>query len=392
MKISTKVKKYQKKINEKCLLNLVSITFIIQIFLSFKLWISTRLFPTIPLIRYLKLSAPFDFILIGGFIVLLISSIICEKKEIKIGILVFLLILIFLDINRLQPWTYLYLIIYGFVAVRDQIKSNLSLKVVFQIIVIGAFFWSGISKLNYYFLEVTYISILEKVFEIKDFSFFIEYLELGFIIGGLEIFVSLLLIGNRTRKKGVILAVLAHVFIIFYVSPFGINNDMIVIPWNVLMIVIVIFSFYKEGQLSWLKNIGRKRQILNLSLITLILVLPVFNLIEKWDNFLSFNLYSDKIKNLIIIIEDKELPKLDKPLLDEFEKLSGVEGGKILNIGKWGFIDMNVPFYPEDWVRKEICSYFCSMNILEESLYFIEYKGLLKLENMITFSCEDLRK
>lgn len=390
-KLKTKTTKNKAQSIDNQIIRLLSFTFSIQIILSFNLWINTRGFPMTPIISGIELSPPFDFLICIIFIALLLCNTIFKRTNLNTGLVIILFLLIIQDINRLQPWTYIYLIAFILMSINSFLNIEELIKDAFQIIIIGAFFWSGISKLNYHFLEVTYLNILEKVFRIEQLDMFINYQEFGFIIPLIEISVAILLIINKTRNSGVILAISSHLFIIYFVSPLGINNDMIVIPWNLLMIIIVYLVFYNrkivEG-FKW-KNVNEK--IVKSIVILFVIILPFFNLFDKWDNFLSFNLYSDKIKNLLIVIDDKEISKLDQKLQNRFVNLNGIEGGKVLSLTQWSFQELNTPYYPEKKVLNTIQEYFCQFQLPKESLIFLEFNGKFTSENITRFYCGDER-
>jgi len=362
---------------EKPIVRSTSLTLLLQIIYSSNLWLSVREFPLIPVFESLKEFHFLEYILLFPLIVSLLVNIFLPNKNGSALIFFSLLCLVLLDINRLQPWTYIYLIIYALSFLETGLNKNTTIRGGMQILIIGLFFWSGISKLNYNFLDLSFITILTKSFKIQDLSFFINYKEIGFFIPVIEILASLFLLFNRSRKLGIGLVVSCHLFIIFFVSPFSLGKDFIVIPWNILMIYLTLLVFKNSKNIEGFEWHGKKEKVIKIVVIILVLILPSLNQIGKWDHFMSFSLYSDKTDNLLIVVEDAYVHKLSPSLQKRFVKSKEIDGGQILNLLDWSFKELKTPYYPEDWVLDEISKTICKYGIPAESLVFLKIRGAI---------------
>jgi hypothetical protein len=82
-------------------------TLIVSIFLSGHLWGGYRTFPYAPIINGFFIDQPFDLILIGLAIISWVCSLFLKNHRLFIFCSLCIgVILVLLDINRLQPWFY----------------------------------------------------------------------------------------------------------------------------------------------------------------------------------------------------------------------------------------------------------------------------------------------
>ncbi|MDN5201797.1 hypothetical protein QQ008_10500 [Fulvivirgaceae bacterium BMA10] len=262
----------------------------------------------------------------------------------------------------------------------------------FRIILIGTYLWSGIHKINPSFIEIAYPSIMEGLFGMTDPDFVESTRILGYGIPVVEILISFGLFFPRSRHIAVYFAILSHLFILWYLGPLGINQNSIVYPWNIAMILMVwILFFNSEDKIVFLKQQPYKWKILNLKIILLVWIFPVFNFIGYWDNYLSFSLYSEKMTDMYVAIEENELQKFKDRFDNCFVELEGITGGKIIDINKWALKELNVPVYPETRIYKQIAEVFCGYNISQDKLIFIEATRPLGFGSLHSYSCRDLQ-
>ena len=377
---------------ENVIVRITSITFILQIIYSIKLWINFRSFPKVPIFENIQLiydsfSYPILFLLLG---LLLLNS--TRPGAIVNGlILIVLSIFIIDDVNRMQPWVYLYLIIFLLTVINRLQGSKEMLINQLWIILIGVYFWSGISKLNYSFLETTYLEVLTKVFRIEDTSSFIAYREFGFLIPIIEIAAAILIISKSYRTVGVLLAILTHVFIIYFVSPFALGNNYIVIPWNILMILFLLILYHRKPEANNIWENRFSERLVVIALSVLVLMLPFLNLLGRWDNYLSFNLYSGKFEHLLVLVEDESFELLDENVKEAFEPITKLRGKSMLNVTAWAHRELRTPSYPEGWVLDRICKKFCNYDTSNKNMQFERFVGQYGNDKMKRLNCADIK-
>mgnify|MGYP001094696542 CR=1 FL=1 len=321
------------KNNFSFFVKVTGVCFLFGILISYNLWTNARSFPTFPVFESFVVPNWLISLLKFSLIGILITTIVFVRQRIINILLLFILILVFADQTRLQPWVYFYFL----VLLPFSLSKNKSFILNYlRFLFIGIYIWSGIHKLNPKFGELIFESILidgfkitnpDTLYHLKSFAFFIPITEL--IMGSFLFF-------RRTRKIGIAFVILSHLFILDYLI-FGLQGNWVIIPWNIFMIYAVIFLFYtQKDKLSLpIKNRG-----FTIILSIVLLLLPIGNLLGKIDQSLSFSLYDGRLKSLYEINSgsDTHYEILDDLLLE----------GSIIDYTVWSYDELNAPFYPEN--------------------------------------------
>lgn len=366
--------------------------FVFGILLSFQVWISNRFFPLAPFFEGIAVKGfTADIIILGVLIISLLAVIISGKIIFTRCALFSLTILLLQDQLRWQPWVYLYLLILIPFAIFKENKFHFSILSCLQFMIVGVYIWSGVQKFNSNFIDNTFKNILTVFFGLEDQTIVHSLNYLGYSIPVIEVCMGLSLVIPKFRDAGVIICILTHVFILGYLSPLGINSNSVVYPWNIAMIILVTLLFFRiKNPINFWSYENIKMKVLNLTMMTLVWVLPLFSFVNLWDNYLSFSLYSDKPNRYYIAIEANEIGKIDKRLHKYFVNIKGLSGGQIIDVDKWSMDVLNVPFYPERRVFKRIASSFCELGIDEEKLFFLEIEQPLNSNRIFAFTCKNL--
>lgn len=365
------------------------ISFLIGIIMSHRLWLSSRFFPTIPLDRTFSVSYPADIILLGLIILGLILTNFIKQRWLYILLFLSFVIVLIQDQLRWQPWVYLYLLILLPYGIIHQNKSNTDVLSYYQLVIIGLYFWSGLHKLNPNFNDFTFSKILTVIFPTAEPDFISKLSIWGYSIGIIEILTAVMLFWPRFRNIGILTAIITHVCILLYLSPAGVNQNSIVYPWNLSMILLVVLNFYKIKNLPFSWGPDKRVRILNFAAIILIWLLPALNFVGRWDHYLSFSLYSDKIPIFYIAVKDEEIAELDSRLHQYFVHIEGMSGGEIIDVNRWAMNELNVPFYPETRVFKKLSQSFCHSEIKNENIVFLEFERPLSKNKFVSFTCKD---
>lgn len=354
--------------------------------MSFNLWIPDRFFPMLPAFSFFaEVPNPIDlallFVLMGS---LLLTIFFRSKIPIALSILS-TISLVVLDQMRLQPWVYIYFsVLLCLLFLYDDEPSLINCL---RLICIGIYLWSGIHKINDNFLEVTFKSILEKIFSFNNRNVAQSILYFGYSIPVLEITCACLLFFHKSKKLGVVLATLIHFFILIFIIFIDSAKNDIVIPWNLAMIIIVLAAFYPTNSSHF--NFQSIKSKISASIILLLFwIAPYLNFVSLWDSYLSFSFYSDKVNAYYIAIEESELPKIDKRFESFFVELPNLKGGKIIDIYGWSLAELNVPFYPEDRVFKQLSNSFCRLGIANEKLIFLKVSNYPRRGQYIPYKCQ----
>lgn len=357
------------------IIRIITLGFIAGIALSWKLWfIEDRGFPLLPFADWVQDIFSLNTTSIPGgiLVVSLIFAFIYPKRAALIPALGGMIILILSDQMRLQPWVYMYFFLLLPFALLPKNSPQQTYLPYLQIILIGMYLWSGIHKLNPNFIEITFSNMLRHFLGMETIS---GLRFLGYTIPCIEILTGLLLVIPRFRKAGVRLAVLTHLTIMVYLSPVGVNDNYVVIPWNVTLALLVILLFWdKRNSLAFWKE--AKGLSLALPVFSLLLfgLMPALNFAGAWDDYLSFSLYSDKTKRYYIAIAENQVSRIDREVHPYFVNIEGMQGGEMIDVNEWAMEELNVPFYPERSAIRTLSVHFCKTGIPDEQLLFIEYQ------------------
>ena len=368
----------------------IVIAFITGILLSPNLWISDdRFFPMLKPFEIIpSLASPVDLILISLFVVLCFVWLFYENRIIGLMAIGSLGAMLLQDQMRWQPWVYLYfLLLIPFLLQSNNATNRRLVLICLQWIVAGVYIWSGIHKWNLNFVEGTFAHIIKSSGIGAEFQ---TWKKVGYMIPFIEVSTGLALITPKFRKAGIYIAIITHVVILLYLSSVALEPNSIVYPWNIAMIVLVYLLFWKTSDTLFVTFREIQVNFLLLIPVVMIWLFPLLNLFGYWDHYLSFSLYSSKPSRFYIAIEKGEIHKIDKRLKNYFADIQGLQGGQLIDVDKWAFSQLNVPFYPEMRLFKKLSTEFCRVGIDQDKLVFLElYYSNGTLYNK--FTCQELQ-
>jgi uncharacterized membrane protein YphA (DoxX/SURF4 family) len=318
--------------------------------LSHKLWMAERNFPIVPVFSFLKgLPSVFHIFLSSVAVLLLLSIILFRRSQKMIISFVFVGIILGLtDLNRWQPWFYQYLLFFfilSFYNYRcDNLKFQTNIITTFKLMIAGIYFWSGLQKLNPHFLTDTYPWLMEPFSNYTGQYFLNKIKFLGNAFPLIESLTGICLLIPSLQKASAIAACCMHLFILFVLSPFGHNYNPVVWPWNLAMIFFLLVLFYNETITDISNYRSAFRSVPSKIVLGLFVFAPLLNFFNKWDSYLSHNLYSGNTSNGSIYISDSTKKKLPEYLK---QYVTSDSTGNQINIKYWCMMELGVPAFPE---------------------------------------------
>lgn len=351
---------------------LLAIAFLGTFLLSFKLWISTRFYPVVPVFSFLRAVFPWDYIL---FFCALISSVCLfissesKKKLFTVTTVILILLLGICDQSRWMPYNYLYLCLLTATLVYywNNKPSLLTINAA-RLIVSFVYVWAGIHKINYNFIFNGFPS------SIPPFIAQVSFLQPLVLVGGclipfVEIFIGLGLLTRKFRLCALFAALLTHCVIIFQYLTGGLVFVPAVFYWNMMMIALVITLFL--GTRISLKEIFlRQSKILIFPLGLVLFIIPVTSFFYDVDTYLSWSIFAGK-KELI------EPVSISKSVRDgfpaEIQKYTFKSSATVsseryfLDVYKWSLGELGVFPYPEKRVFAAIVDTLCVLSKNEEN-------------------------
>ncbi len=354
--------------------------FLIGILGSYKLWLTYRVFPLAPLVEGLSAPAVVHNLILLVLAASLLLLIFRLNAWVILAFFLALTLALVLDQNRLQPWVYFYsLILVFFYHPKNDPNPELVLNAI-RLILICMYLWSGLHKLNASFLTIEFPQLVNDFFAEKYPFVFKLSKKIAILIPLIEIVAGILLIFPKRRLAGFVLVVCTHLFVLLLLS--GVDHNPIVLPWNIALILLGFLVFFKNN--TPLALSGWK----NLALVFLVGVMPLFNLVNAWGDYLSWSLYSAKNKLFYVAIAEKhwkQFKYLEPALISQGD----ASNPYIVDVNKWSFQELNVPVNPEYRVFRGISKHFCQSDFPENELFFMVYEKPVNSQNLTRWSCGD---
>lgn len=328
------------------------------IFLSPKLWVSTRFYPLVPAVPHLpSIPYPLDYICYAALILLLFAAAFVPKPRIYLfSFAAFIAIYSLWDQTRWQPWVYQYWLMLIALACYswkpDDVLGRRDALNICRLIMGCTYFYSGLQKMNTRFVSEGFPWVLNTMhIHVPDLGY------LGWVAAGVEVSIGLSLLTRRFRKIGMMNGIIMHIFILFSFGPWGRDWNSVVWPWNIIMIALIVLLFSKcdatFGDLVW-----RNRFVYQKVVLVIFGMLPTLSFFGYWPTDLSVALYTANLTEANLLVSDAikhELPPQVQPYVKP------ISGHLLLRIQDWSFGEMNVPPYAEiqsyTTVAKKVCKW-----------------------------------
>ena len=321
---------------------IICITWLVTKLLCLPLWLDTRSFPLVPVSDlFADLPASVHVILFVVSIISMLLLIFFDNKKVAWVLLIAEILSCLCDQNRWQPWQYQFLFMTAaYVIVRNQDR----LRINWQLIIAGIYFFSGISKFSSAFIhDIWQNLILHHFFGVAEPGKWL--LRAGYVLPVVEMIAGIVLL-TKMRKVAVWFLILMHLLILVGLGSSVINT--VILPWNIAMPV-MLFLLFSSVALPYQKDAFRKP----FTWITLLFwwVMPWLQLAGYWDKYLSSVLYSGGVEQLYICSDS---PVAAKQFASSFEQNKNVPCAASLSVYRWSMAEMNVPPYPEPRIYRAI--------------------------------------
>lgn len=341
------------------LIRVIALAIACSFLLSWRLWVSSRLFPLVPISNHLPaIPYPFDYIWFLSLLVLL--AVISFFTGSRTLILVFVGLAAALglwDQIRWQPWFYQYLFMLaavGFLTRRQtEAEINHAALDACRLIVASTYFWTGFQKLNVTFVRETWPDMASSlpsfwqsiVKQVPSYAIL--------VIPLLEILIGFGLFSRRFRNRAVLLAIGTHVAILILLFLTG--ENIVVWPWNVAMVLFVWILFWQDKKTTARRILLGKKAFQWLILL-LFGLLPALSLVGLWDSFLSSSIYSGNTYQAAIYLSPAVMARLPAPIHQHIWQSSQPF---FLDINRWAYAELHVPLYPEPRIYRQVARRIC---------------------------------
>lgn len=312
--------------------------------ISWKVWTPNRLIPAVPFFEWTQIPE-FSYSLFALSVGLLIYFLISNSSKYFLFLFLGIEILqLLLDQNRWQPWEFQFLLTTIFYL---SFRNSVHFKSLLLLLLSATYIFSGLHKFNTGFLESNWGNlILKNIFGIQNIWKSNDYLfYLGFIIPIIETILGILLLTLKNKIVPISGLIFMHIFIFLILSPLGVNYNVVVWPWNILM-ALSLFSIYKD-EFDYRFQVGFFKKTYTQFVLVLIFVLPTFNLFGAWEHYLSFGLYSGKNANICLCFDISAETRSLEPYISKTNKYNFCPNQSAIFLNKLALSELKVPIYPE---------------------------------------------
>jgi uncharacterized membrane protein YphA (DoxX/SURF4 family) len=295
--------------------------------------------------------------------------------------------LVMADVNRLQPWLYLY----GLALVALQMAGGRAGRgpeglAMVRLLIGFAWLWSGIMKLNPAFAADYFPGLMEP-FGLRAWA--AGHAPAAFLAGGIEAVAGVLFLIPRLQKWGLAGGLLVHAFILASLGPLGLNWNEVVWPWNLAFMGMAALATLGPRE-SRTAGGGGWGKILVVCLAGL---MPAFNLAGGWDHFLSHSYYSGRVPMTVFYFHPEDrfhIPESARPYVLQAEG----EETFFLPLEIWALGELKIPGYPEVWVRKNTAARLCACLEFPEKagLEIAEKHGQASSTQLYFLDCAQLQR
>lgn len=332
----------------RLLLRITILCFFSSILLSLPLWFGDKEFPKLP--AFDLFESPANWLEVGCFVLMMISCLtifINQKFRLVFWLLITsLLLLMLIDLNRVQVWTFMFGISFLSFSllspVLKQYGNTQNLSNGLRIILLAAYFWIGVNKLNPDFFS-TVLPYVTAPLQHK-FQWFMYFEELSYPVPFIQILAIPALLWKRTRNWTVIFMSFFHLAVILLVGVFSYNGNSVIIPLNIFFISALLLLFYRQE--FDLKEFRLRSRSMAFSILA-VLILPAFSWFLPYPHNLSLDIYSGRYSFDPIAIDASKIEQIP----DYLNKHSSKYGPHIyFDVYRWSMEEMNVPPFYESYI------------------------------------------
>jgi hypothetical protein len=326
--------------------------------LSWRLWVSSRLFPLAPVWDSLpSIPFPLDYIWFSSLFALLASIIFTtQPRKLVLIFLVLAGLLSLWDQTRWQPWFYLYFFMLAAIGFcgwkQSEAYGRQAALGACRLMIVCTYFWSGAQKLNASFIKETWPDMARVVAGhlpagmrgLMTTALAIPLVEMAIAVG---------LATRRYRPIAVASAIATHLFVLLLLISSGENA--VVWPWNLAMVLFVLILFWRDKETSPRRIIVGGR--FHAFVFLLFAVAPAFSFSDLWDSYLSAALYSGNTDQAVIYLSPAAIDHMPAAIHPHIWTSSQPF---FLDANRWSYGELNVPLYPEPRVYKKIAQRVCA--------------------------------
>jgi len=199
-----------------------------------------------------------------------------------------------LDVNRLQPWFYVYnaiIVFFLFYKGRvDDPNKFTSIFIFIQVIVASVYVYNGFNQLrNPLFIVTDFYDVILPLKKVLSDRQFLLVLKTGTAAPYILMFVGLGVLVRPVKYLAISMGLLLHLFLFILLFPSANNHNYALWFMNLVFGFMMLFLFSGKTQQRYFSYSFLFQKPLFYLLIAAFWIMPALHTINKWPGALSFN-------------------------------------------------------------------------------------------------------
>jgi len=329
---------------------------------SWRLWISTRLYPLAPLFG---LVPPFPYPLdhaVAAVLAALLVALVARPFSVPLaaGVVGLFAVLFVQDQSRLWPSFYEFFVLFLLLAARWPAGGEAEVARTLagmRFVVAAVYFWGGFQKLTPHFFREEFPRFLQPLTDLVPVE--VPFLPaLGLAAAVAEMLIGVGLVTTRFRSIALAEALMMHAVILVCIGPIRSHwNDSAWI-WSLATAALVVLLFHNAPpwharQLAAAPPLRCLPQGLAVVFVGL---LPVLDNVNRWDSALSFNVYTGNVSQGFILMAPEAAARLPAEITPHVTRQGE---WAVLDVGAWSMAEFSAGAYPQDRVFRVIFGALC---------------------------------
>jgi hypothetical protein len=289
------------------------------------------------------------------------------------AVIVMIGLLCALDLLRLQPWVWCYVLLFVMSFMPQPWQHT-------RWLLGGMYAWSGWHKLTPYFAEDNlswFCSAFEVLQPVGNMPM------VGYTMAAIELLLGVALCMPRSQKLAVYGLWTMHAVILVLLVKLDWNR--VVIPWNVCLAAL-LWQLHREPESA----VPSRR--LPWAALVAAWVLPLFYWVGGWPHTLSWALYSNTQPEATFYAAQNPFP--EKTTLHGVWVQFAFEDGKRLLFDDWTAAALQVPLFDSDHTFRQLGQYLCAQHTLGDTtleLSVLKANPWNKSDvHIVTCTCQEL--
>lgn len=328
---------------------------------TWRLWLPRTDFPQVPFAGWFVGAPPWlDWTglaaLLAGYAGLLIAA--QSPRLLRIACLVLtaaIALMALLNQHRFQPWAYQF----GLTTVVLALAPARQALGLLRVLTISLYFHSALSKLDHSFLtthgQQFFLALLQSVgLSGERFPEGVRQFGAATFPAG-ELAVAIALLVPRTRRIGVVGAVLMHSLLLLALGPWGLGHRPGVLIWNAYFIAQAVLLFGNSRRAPAIaadavrtcRSRGVLRRRTAEAIIVAAVLLPLLEPFGLFDHWPAWALYASRPERVHVYVTEDARDRLPEEIRKHVAEPRPFERWLRVGLERWSLEALSAPLYPQ---------------------------------------------